>query len=257
MSTPEAVKDKRIELRGHDGTIAVVNPNGAFLESLEAPDGTALLFPRQVINGKDRGGVPVCAPVFGPGDKVGLAQHGFARNVAWQIIDQNENGISLSLANPNLQDPSLDAWADSEMLLDIILLKDELRMDLLIANNGDEPFVASPGFHPYFPIKPGDRAEEVSINGNSYTRQELLEARVLSPANDGVNDIELGDTSLKVRSSSLTVLVVWSANPDLYICAEPTSGGFVTKEGSQADLADYMCNPGDEKQYSMSIKWGS
>ena len=57
-----------IELVHESGIKAVVNPAGAFVESLTAADGTALLFARRDMpNGKNRGGIPGGAPVFGPG----------------------------------------------------------------------------------------------------------------------------------------------------------------------------------------------
>lgn len=253
---PAIARDRKIELRGEDGTSAIVNPEGAFVESLQAPGGSDLLFPRQSVNGKDRGGIPVCAPVFGPGSRVGLAQHGFARNLTWETLEQGPNGITLTLVNPHLQDPTLEAYADSEMQLDLVVGPNELTMNLSIVNNGDEPFVASPGFHPYFPVEHDYRAEEVKVNGVSYSTQALLETRTLNPSPNNETEVKLPEGKVTLSSDSLEVPVVWSANPDQYICVEPTTAGAVTSEGSQADLNDYMCNPGEEKRYSMTIKWG-
>lgn len=256
MISGEEIRNNVVRLEGQDGSIASINLNGAFLESLESPEGTQLLFPRQTVDGKDRGGIPVCAPVFGPGDKVGLAQHGFARNLAWRSVEQGEDGITLVLDNPHLQDPSLEAYADSEMRLNVTIGEGSLTMDLRIVNNGEESFIVSPGFHPYFPVNSENRAEEVKVDGLSYPTQALLESRVLKSSPDGVTEVVLPAGVVTLDSDSLNTPVVWSANPEKYICVEPTNGGPVTATDSQANLDNYRCNPGEEKRYAMSIVWG-
>lgn len=254
--TSKSIKGGLIRLRSKTGEVAMINPKGAFIESLEALGGDELVFPRQRINGRDRGGVPVCAPVFGPGTKVGLAQHGFARNLTWEALTQVEDRITFSLKSPHLQDPSLQAYADSEMQLEIAVGDKELTMNLRIANKGLDSFVVSPGFHPYFPLKYEYRAEDVKVNGVTYSTHALLESRAQKSSPTSTVLITFPDGDITIRSSSLVVPVVWSADAEQYICVEPTNGGPVAAENSQSNLNEYMCNSGEEKQYSMTIKWG-
>ena len=94
MTKSEFAPDGTFEIVSEDGLRATINPEGAYIESLQPLHGSQLLFPRTEIgDDKSRGGVFACAPVFGPGDKVGLAQHGFARNFEWRIDPSGDQNL--------------------------------------------------------------------------------------------------------------------------------------------------------------------
>lgn len=76
---------------------AEIDTNGAYLTVLKAGVKN-VLFPAQYIGEKLRGGIPVCAPVFGPGDAVGLKQHGFARDTEWKVLRQSDTETLYSVA---------------------------------------------------------------------------------------------------------------------------------------------------------------
>ena len=42
------------------------------------------------------GGLPHCFPQFGPGE---IQQHGFARNLEWDVVDSTDSSVSFKLAN--------------------------------------------------------------------------------------------------------------------------------------------------------------
>ena len=241
-----------IGLVHESGIKAVVNPAGAFVESLTAADGTALLFARRDMpNGKNRGGIPVCAPVFGPGETVGLNQHGFARNVRWAIVEQTESQVKLTLDNPASQVKDLPPlYAGCGMDLTIELLENGLRETLEIRNIGIEPFAANPAFHPYFPVHAGESAEHAGVLIDS--REYQLSSAELA-ATQKINSVSSQAQLVAphgiwtVTGDNLPYFAVWSEDAANFVCVEPTAGGYLTDNPGEA------VNPDETKLYSMTI----
>lgn len=262
MSSAEiAANPSKIELRNSEGLSATINPNGAYVEELTAPDGIHLLYPRQNVNGKDRGGVFACAPIFGPGDKVGLNQHGYGRNLAWQQVDQGDLSAIFRLDNPHLQDESLQQYKDCsiEMFVQLGSNDTSILTRLTITNNGQEGFVLSPAFHPYFPTL-ATSIEDVDIKLDekdtvNYTAEELAGTQVLDSDMSNPLEINNGNQRIAISGNGLKVPVAWTDNPNEYFCIEPTANGAVTGRNAQSDLNKFMCAPGEEKQYTMTIRW--
>lgn len=233
---------------------AIVNPVGAFVEAWTEADGRELLFSRRDMpNGKNRGGIPVCAPIFGPGDTVDLNQHGFARNVTWVIDGQTESQVKLSLDNPASQVEGLPpVYAGLGMELTVELLEDCLRETLTLRNIGVEPCTVSPAFHPYFPIAPNDSAEQarVTIDSQQYqlTAGELAATRKI----DSIGSIATLTTAQGIWTISgegLPFFALWSESPTNFICVEPTESGYLT-DLPASDLA-----PNELKTVSITVQF--
>jgi len=86
----------------HPRCSASISLQGAQILSFQPRGQAALLWlsPKaSFIAGKAvRGGIPVCAPWFGPhSEDAGKPQHGFARNLPWELSDvqQNDSGVTL------------------------------------------------------------------------------------------------------------------------------------------------------------------
>jgi len=237
-----------IKLTNIYGDSAVVNAAGGFVETLLLEDGREVLFPRQRVGEKDRGGIPVCAPIFGPGELAGLAQHGFARNCQWQIESENQDEVKLTLVNPASQVKNLpSAYAGCVMELTVQLDDERLFETLLVKNEGDEPFACTPGFHPYF--KTSD-AEKVKVAGSVFATDKLLAAQKL-PEPSSRLDFTLAATEISLATNTPAWYVVWSADPNRYICVEPTTHGFVT----ESNLAEAMLAPGETRTFRLELGW--
>lgn len=50
------------------------------------------------------GGLPHCFPQFGPGE---IQQHGFARNLEWDVVGTTDSSVSFKLAN---NDQTMAMW---------------------------------------------------------------------------------------------------------------------------------------------------
>lgn len=237
-----------IELTNVYGDIVTVNPEGAFVETMKLEDGRGVLFPRQWLGEKDRGGVPVCAPVFGPGDAVGLAQHGFARNCTWEVAERNQDEVKLTLVNPAFQVKNLPVAYGGVMMELTIHLDDEALFETLtITNDGSEPFVCTPAFHPYFPTSD---ATAVALADRTYVAAELFTAQVIAGPQPIV-PFTPSETRLTLASKALQTYIVWSADPDKYICVEPTSAGFLSEKAARQNLLQ----PGESKTVEMELTW--
>jgi|JI10StandDraft_1071094.scaffolds.fasta_scaffold699184_2 galactose mutarotase-like enzyme len=222
-----------IELRSETGFHGIVNPEGACVESWTAPDGTELLFVRRDMpSGKNRGGIPVCAPVFGPGETVGLNQHGFARNCVWNIDAQAESQVKLSLDNPASQVENIPpVYAGCAMELDIELLENGLRETLVIRNIGIEAFLLNPAFHPYFPVCTGDTATQmdVAIDEQNFTfsAEELGATRKIDSI-DSTARLMSNQGAWTISAAGLPLFAIWSESPESFLCVEPTTGGYLS-----------------------------
>lgn len=224
-----------------------IDSMGAYVRSL-TNIGRDLLFPAQQIGEKVRGGMPVCAPIFGPGDAVGLKQHGFARDVEWMIAKQSDDTVRLTFEASSQKDIP-DPYVGCAMSYTVKLRENMLSAVLTVANSGATAFVCSPGLHPYFVT---DDATSVVISADvsrHFDASELAATQFLPPHQEWVT-VELKGASAKLTSTTLQRYAVWSANPDRYLCVEPTWAG---------NLADQtilpLLPPGEQKTFEMTLGW--
>lgn len=268
MSGPESQPNEEIILRTPEGLVASINMQGAFVESLTAPDGQELLFPRQELAGKDRGGIPICAPVFGPGNTVNLPQHGFARNLVWaEVAREDSSTVRLLLADPGNQDQASESVSNNEYAhlnthLEIKAISEgdrhSISMVMVLDNAGDREVIVTPGFHPYFPI---GSIQETGLNllsddGIESFNPELLAEAVTLPSSElGEIGFSNGTHNISIKTSNLNVPVIWTANPDQYICVEPTQAGAATTSINTNLEEPSVLDPGYSYLYAMQINW--
>ncbi len=226
-----------------------IDSMGAYVRSLTTI-GRDLLFPAQQIGEKVRGGMPLCAPIFGPGDAVGLKQHGFARDVEWMITEQSDDTVTLT-SEASSQKHIPEPYAGCMMTYTVKLRENMLSALLTIGNNGPSAFVCSPGLHPYFVT---DDATSVVISSDVSRRfdaSELAATQFLPPHQERVT-VELKGVVARLTSTTLQRYAVWSANPDRYLCVEPTWAGNLA---DQAVLP--LLQPGEQKTFNMTLGWSA
>ena len=77
-----------------------VSATGAYIDSLIL-DGQEVFSKKRIMDydgeKKKRGGCHVCLPQFGPAGKSNLDQHGFARDMEWEVLEEEEGYIILLL----------------------------------------------------------------------------------------------------------------------------------------------------------------
>jgi galactose mutarotase-like enzyme len=187
-----------------------------------------------------RGGIPVLFPSPGKlrddafsyeGRRGALKQHGFARNLPWQV-----DGTTLTL-EANAQTRSQFPW-EFRYRLTLTLEGARLRLGIAVQNTGGEPLAFGLGFHPYFALTSKSAAQidtrastifdnvtkEVKpFTGFDFTRKE--QDLYLLDHGSTESALHYGDGSrLAIRASSeFTRWVIWSLSDKDYVCIEPWS----------------------------------
>ena len=244
-----------IKIQNSKGMSVVVNPVGAFVESWTAAGGAELLFARRDMpgSGKNRGGIPVCAPIFGPGETVGLNQHGFARNCTWVVDEQTASRVKLSLDTPASQVEGVPpVYAGCGMELSVELTEDGLRETLTIHNIGTEAFTLNPAFHPYFPVAAGESAVQYEVNideqVHGFTAEELAATRNIDSVSSRAQ-LQTPHGTWVITGDGLPLFAVWSESPEAFLCVEPTESGYLT------DHPASQLQPNDVRVVSMTIQF--
>lgn len=226
-------------------TQATINELGAWVETLSFR-GQDILFPKTTLTNpsgedKTRGGMHVCLPNFGQGGDSGLPQHGFGRQSLWQVVGRDDSRAELVLKSHSSGYAGLSARLVYK--LDELALSTTLELD----NQGVGILRLAPAFHPYFAV--GDNTPSVKINDRVYRLDslagtEFIEAKTMS--------IQLGDKSIRLSQENLPVWAIWTDQLGLYVCIEPTFGGYRFLQNAQSDE---LLAPGAQTSYSTTLSW--
>jgi glucose-6-phosphate 1-epimerase len=174
-----------------------------------------------------RGGVPVCWPYFGRQGQAGdVAQHGFARNAAWTLVEATngpDGGITIEL--------SLLEHANTTLrLTQTLRIGRGLTQSLTTRNTGTAPVAFTQALHTYFHVGDAQRIHVDGLDGlayaDKYDGREHLQAgawNLRGPRDPGRSDRSyhraggryvLCDPVLRrrieLRTSGSRSLVVWN-----------------------------------------------
>lgn len=158
------------ELTLPQGDRAVVALHGAQVLSWVSGGRERLyLSPRSVMNGQAaiRGGIPVCFPQFnqrGP-----LPKHGFARNLAWTVVETelHEDSALLTLA---LTDSAVTRqwWPQSfKALVRVLLTPGALRVGLEVRNTDQQTLRFTGALHTYLAVSDVTQARLFGLGGQA------------------------------------------------------------------------------------------
>lgn len=117
-----------------------------------------------------RGGIPISWPWFAdhPTDKSKPA-HGFARISDWEVrgteIDGGASRIRLGLSD-NQYTSSL--WPHAFDLVFIITVDEEVHLELIAKNTGEEDFTISQAFHSYYHVSEINKVWAQGLDGCTY-----------------------------------------------------------------------------------------
>jgi galactose mutarotase-like enzyme len=197
-----------------------------------------------------RGGIPILFPICGnlpdniythQGQQYQLKQHGFARDLPWQVTEEKTNNSAhLTLVlNSNEQTRSVYPF-DFQVSFTYQLQGNSLKIQQNYTNlsQGTMPF--STGLHPYFLI-PDKQQLEFDIPSFHYQNQITKETFPFANQFDlNQEELDLAFTSLRKHSTSITdhhrqlqikisysdlyaTLVFWTIKGKDYVCLEPWS----------------------------------
>jgi len=195
-----------------------------------------------------RGGIPILFPICGnlPNNQYThneksytLQQHGFAREMLWEVIDQNtDSGASLTLRLTSTSVTKKLYPFDFEVDFTYQLQGNYLSIKQRYTNLSDEKMPFSTGLHPYFWVK--DKSQlSFDIPANILQDHTTLEIKPFNGTFDlsqpeidaAFKQVNRQSASFSDRQRPLTLnleysdlygtLVFWTLQNKDYICLEP------------------------------------
>lgn len=231
-------------------SIARISPErGAIVTSLEVDGCEALYLDQETFDDPSknvRGGIPVLFPICGPtplpsyrwGDgEHAMKQHGFARNLEWQVVDLGRDRLVLEIEDSEAthgQYPFAFRYQ-----IEYRALATGLRIGQVISNLGEEAMPLQFGFHPYFQVGEksklqfdlpvsryrDNRSEQAGdFEGFDFSQPEI-DWSFPDPTSScsGFVDPERG-LKIEIESDPLySVLVFWTLQNSPFVCLEPWS----------------------------------
>ncbi|MCA2673475.1 MULTISPECIES: aldose epimerase [unclassified Microcystis] len=197
-----------------------------------------------------RGGVPILFPICGnlpdntyqhQGRNYTLKQHGFARDLPWQVSKQSsENAASLTL-ELNSNEATRQVYPfDFQLIFTYQLQGNSLKIHQKVINLSPEKMPFSIGFHPYFQVTDKTRLS-FDIPSSQYLDQRSQTLHSYSGHFDfNLEEIDAAFTQITRHQSSFsdsyhqrqiilgyddlyTTIVFWTLKDKNYICLEPWS----------------------------------
>ncbi|MBO1351200.1 MAG: aldose epimerase [Hormoscilla sp. GUM202] len=198
-----------------------------------------------------RGGIPILFPICGNladnryihlGKEYTLKQHGFARELPWEITDRVTNDLASLTVELNSNDRTREVYPfDFNVQFTYQLKGDTLEIKQRYENRSTSPMPFSTGFHPYFLVYDKSKLA-VEIPGDRYQEKGSQELHHF----DGVFDFNQDEIDVafrnltsksarvtdKSRQLQLTVtwddnystLVFWTVKGKDFYCLEPWTG---------------------------------
>jgi galactose mutarotase-like enzyme len=197
-----------------------------------------------------RGGIPILFPICGNlpdstythnGKQYTLKQHGFARDLPWEVTEQITNDlVSLTLVlNSNDQTRAVYPF-DFQVAFTYELKGNTLEIRQRYTNHSTEPMPFSTGLHPYFFTSDKTRLE-FDIPASEYQNQTTKEVHPFPGSFDlSQDEIDVAFRQVSANSTSATdtgrgfkvtlsysdlysTLVFWTVKGKDYYCLEPWS----------------------------------
>jgi galactose mutarotase-like enzyme len=194
-----------------------------------------------------RGGIPILFPICGNlpdnsytynGNTYQLKQHGFARDLPWQVGSQStENGASLSLILTNTAETLVSYPFEFQVTFTYTLQGNSLAIAQEYKNLSSQPMPFSAGLHPYFAASDKSKLT-VEIPGTEYFDKGRNAHNFAGSFDFEQTEIDVAFEQLSGHSSrvidrdrhlamTLTydqyhpVLVFWAVNGKDFYCLEP------------------------------------
>ncbi|MBW4636910.1 MAG: aldose epimerase [Gloeocapsa sp. UFS-A4-WI-NPMV-4B04] len=197
-----------------------------------------------------RGGIPILFPICGNlpdntytynGQQYILKQHGFARDLPWEVIDQvTQQAASLTLVfNSNEQTRAVYPF-DFQLAFTYQILGNSLEIRQKFTNHSPEPMPFSTGLHPYFGIS-DKTGLQFDIPASQFHDQKTKATHFFSGGFDLNSDEidaafrDLGDRSATATDTNrklqlqlnwddtYSTLVFWTLKGKNFYCLEPWS----------------------------------
>ena len=223
-----------------------------------------------------RGGVPILFPICGnlpdniyshEGQTYTLKQHGFARDLPWEITDRGvQSGAHLTLMlNSNEQTRAVYPF-DFQLAFTYRLRGKTLEIKQRFTNRSDKPLPFSIGLHPYFRVTdktqlafeiPSTQFQDQNtqvihpFSGAFDFNQDEIDVAFLNLAS---NSAAVTDTQQNLKltlewDESYSTLVFWTVKDKDYYCLEPWSA-----PRNALNTGDHLITLDPRRTYETQVK---
>lgn len=197
-----------------------------------------------------RGGIPILFPICGNlldntytyrGQQYTLKQHGFARDLPWEVTDQvTQAAASITLVLGSSDQTRTVYPFDFQLAFTYQILGNSLQIQQRYTNYSAEPMPFSTGFHPYFVTSDKTRLK-FEIPATEFQDQKTKTTYPFSGEFDfNKDEIDAAFRQLSLRSATVTdtsnnlqlqlnwdetysTLVFWTLKGKDFYCLEPWS----------------------------------
>ncbi|MDJ0579845.1 aldose epimerase [Crocosphaera sp.] len=197
-----------------------------------------------------RGGNPILFPICGnlpddsyayDGKSYNLKQHGFARNLPWEVVEQSTESSSKLTVSLKSNAETLEVYPfEFEVKFIYELEAKTLKIHQEYINKSDKVMPLSFGFHPYFLVADKEKlsldipassykakgsTEVVSYEGSFDFNQDEIDV-ALKPLQSSSASITDSSRSLKINltwSEDYSTIVFWTVKGKDFVCLEPWS----------------------------------
>lgn len=199
-----------------------------------------------------RGGIPILFPICGNlpdnlytynGKKYTLKQHGFARDLPWEVTQQDtqEDSASITLTLTSNKKTRTVYPFDFQLIFKYILAGKKLTIHQTYTNNSQQPMPFSTGLHPYFWVREKTNLA-FAIPATQYQDQNTKEIHTFTGDFFDLNaeEIDVAFSPLSSNWTSFTdhqrrlqvkinyseiysTVVFWTVQGKEYVCLEPWS----------------------------------
>ncbi|MDX2216493.1 MAG: hypothetical protein SFY66_24735 [Oculatellaceae cyanobacterium bins.114] len=195
-----------------------------------------------------RGGIPILFPICGnlpdntythKGQVYTLKQHGFAREMPWEVVDQGtEDSASLSLQLTSNEQTRAVYPFDFQVVFTYKLHGNSLELHQRFTNHSSDPMPFSTGLHPYFAV--ADKSQlQLDIPGTEFFNQQTQSIETYSGQFDFEQDeidaafrnvtrqtATATDVNAKFRltldyDALYSTVVFWTVKGKDFYCLEP------------------------------------
>lgn len=208
------------------GLGATVDTTGAWVTDLSIGE-DYILFPRDLVpTGGDelkfRGGMHPCSPYFGADPDGDGPQHGYARDVEWEVLAVDANSVILEhVRKPESSHINLLQRLYYSTGMGCLLAQ------LNVENIGEGEIRIQPGFHPYFAGP--DPKNQADLKPVEFFKSDIYTPPRATTTSTGY---EVSIISREMRNR-----VVWSDNVAEYHCIEPVANPLTIQPGESAEYS--------------------
>jgi galactose mutarotase-like enzyme len=224
-----------------------------------------------------RGGIPICFPIAGKlpdgryevgGRSYALKQHGFARDLPWQVAGESTSDGAAVTLELHASDATRAVYPFEFALRFTYRLRGgALSVEQTFENRGTSPMPMHPGLHPYFYVldasKAGARIATDAKHGfDNRTGREVAVPQPLSLAGQEVDMFLLDHTPRETVLSrpglpgvrlafgdDQQVLVVWTLPGRDFVCVEP----WRARAGALANGTAPVVAPGASHRTTLTV----